>query len=192
MKTIVAATVCVLAALPAFGAPMQTGATEARVEIGYDVTPQKSDLTGNDDTAHLTLQGALGYYLTDGVQVGIYVSQEQKNWESYWGVSAVWGLGVFGEYNFLVHDRVVPFVSLGVGGLDGDAKSGDTVCAGTLSAGLKFFVTELLAVSAQVNGAWASDEVFDFQRTASTDATGLGTGEATDFSASVAVRFLFY
>jgi hypothetical protein len=176
MKTCAIAVAAVLACLPAFAASIPEGTTEVRAEVAYEITDA-------DSSERVPLQGGIGYYVRDNVQVGGLVSFVKKEFDSYWGQGTVWSLALFGEYNLPTSGDWLPFVGGQLGFLDDDSDR-DAVFSAALSGGLKYFITGTAGLSAQFNVHWADEDIYD----AEADQTG---GDSVAVSATAGVRFLF-
>ena len=146
------ATACV--SVSAIAGPVQKGLYEVQAGVNWDVA-----YDGNDK--YVPVSAGLGYYVTDQIQVGALLSFTKKDEDSFWGVSDVWGLGAFCEYNFSGSDSILPYVGAAAHAYDG---GGDVVWVGEAFGGMKYFFMPTVAVFGQINLSAASDEIYDFQR----------------------------
>ncbi len=119
------------------GLPMLApGVQELRLNGGFNWT---------DDTAY-NLDVSYGRFLTANWQVGVQASLTGVNSEK------TYGLGVFGEYNFLTGTKWVPFVRGTVSYVH--PNDADDTAAFGLDGGIKYFMRSNLAISASVGGDW--------------------------------------
>lgn len=102
-------------------------------------------LNWTDDTAY-NLDISYGRFLTANWQVGVQGSITGVNSDQNYG------LGVFGEYNFLTGTKWVPFIRGTVSYLRPNV--GDDTAAFGLDGGVKYFMRSNLAISASVGGDW--------------------------------------
>ena len=171
--------VCFLSMLCAglFAAPLKQGSFEIRGDASY---------TSDDVT--IPIDGGLGYFVMDDVQVGGMVSFVKKNWGSYWGIADVWGVWGFVEKDFTQWSKTfVPYADLALGVMEGDRPWNGNVFVSKVSAGAKYLLNQRTAIAAQVNFNWAADDIYNFNRVNDTT----GSGDSTDFSFDVGVRFFF-
>ncbi len=158
--------------------PARKGCTEGSISVLADVRS-----THEED--ELILGGSLGYYITDKFQIGGMVQRESVTIESFWGYGAVWSLGVFGEYELMKGTSpLTPFLAASVQMLS--ETDNDNVLVGSLSPGLKIFVTETCGFAAQANFCAATDDIYDFKR------FDEAKGKNYDMSATFSLRFLFF
>lgn len=180
MKKYLIPAIAVAFILPITGVMAQQAIYELKLEAS-------SDIADTDDDAHAALVGGLGWYHSESMLIGGYFSFEKKNYESYWGVSNVWGLGAYGEYLFNLNSPVVPYLGASLGFLDGSNKDDDTTFVMAGSGGIKVFLTETMAVSAQLNLNWADNEIYDYERTSIDE----GDGNSFDVTANIGLRLLY-
>ena len=180
MKKLMIVLLISAAVLPAFGEAMDEGAYETRLGVLYN-------FADDNDNKNTAIQGALGYYFWNDIQMGAFVSFDKKGGEteSFWGVDDVWGLGVFGEYNVQMDSAIVPFLGVSAGLLDGD-QAGDTVYVIDLSSGVKCFVTDTIAIAIQLNLEWASDDIYNVDR--DPDTNDILAGDNFAVTAEVGIR----
>ena len=98
-----------------------------------------------DETAY-NLDISYGRFLTANWQVGVQGSLVGVNSDKSYGI------GVFGEYNYLTGTKWVPFVRGTVSYMR--PNEGDDSAALGLDAGVKYFMRSNLAISASVGGDW--------------------------------------
>jgi hypothetical protein len=130
------------------------------------------------DTSELALDGTLdfdsangtqilldvfyGYFVMDYLEVGPTVSFVNQD------DLTAWRLGVQGEYDFDLGTELVPFVGLSLkyAQLDADTIEGETVDVADSAlvfggtAGAKYFITEDVAISADLAFDWATDKIY--------------------------------
>jgi hypothetical protein len=98
-----------------------------------------------------------GYFFTDGFEMGLEAAVRNDDLADFWST------GVRAEYNFDLGTALVPYLglSLSYGEVDSDVIR-DTGSAAILGgqAGVKYFLTEYLALSAALVLQGATDEVF--------------------------------
>jgi len=162
---------------PLFASPAKQGCTEAQLSVLLDVQDSY-----NEDRP--IISGSLGYYLLDWMQIGAKVTYESVKADSWWGYDAVWVLGGFVEAEWRRWDcMVTPYLNTSLQAASGNESHMATIF--TVSPGLKLFFTETIGLSAQANFDFASGEIYTYD-----DITK--TGERTDISAAIALRFLFF
>jgi hypothetical protein len=173
-------------AIPAFAQlpePFKQGSYEIKAETYLDIT----DVMQYDKIPY---GGGLGYYFWDNILLGGFFSNEGTEWESYWDVGSVWSLGVFGEYNFDNGGSLIPYVAAAAKFMNSDRDSRDDVIFGLQgSGGLKVFITDRIAISGQIDANFASDGIYDFERTTPEAEKVDGNGDAFSVSATLGIRF---
>jgi hypothetical protein len=180
MKQIIAACVILTLAIPALASPVQQGIFCASFGISSDVAPSDEDLGPK-------LQVGLGYAAWTDVEVGGYMTFGSAEWESFWSVGDVWGLGVYAEYNYPSAQTMVPYVGVSLefrnasGAANASGAESDVVAVGGLAAGLKIFPDNAIALTFQLGLEFAGDDIFDYDRM--TD-----EGDAYGFRASIGLR----
>ena len=135
-----------------FGATLQKGLNEAKLEASTDFRQDAYDF--------VPLQGTFGYFIADNLEVGGLLGFRKAAWKSYWVTGSVWTLGAFGEYHFDVDFPVHPYVGASIAMLDGE-KGNDTVAQATASGGVKLFLSESFAVSAAATLNWSDKEIYN-------------------------------
>jgi hypothetical protein len=178
MNKYLIALLIVCLASPIYAASIQTGLYETQVGFSYDI----SDV---DESDFLTGIGGLGYYLTDNLQAGGLITFGKTPNDSYWKPNDVWGLGPFAEYNFNISKKLVPFASASLIFLSADNAEANTF---NISAGVKYFFCDSIALTAQLNAHFADEEIYDFEWT--NYGADIGEGEKRDFSIGAGLRFL--
>jgi hypothetical protein len=173
-KFIVITFALLLIAFSASAAAIQKGLYETKLSIEPDAT------AGNEV---INIQGGLAYYFTDNILAGAIIGFSPNTpFESYWGTDDVWGLGAFAEYNFNSTDAsLVPFVGISVIRLSADDNDASSV---NISAGIKYFITDAIAISAEGIGHFANDKIYNCDFPEDDD------GDEVNVSASIGLRFL--
>ena len=179
MKRFIVCGIAVLLALSVQASPIAKGADEVRTEVVYDLS-QSGD-------PYVAILGGIGHFVRDNLLLGGYASFEKKSWKSYWGVSDLWELGVYGEYDYLHYEKTIPFLGLSMGLVDGDLPENDTLFVARATAGVKYFVTKIVALSLNLNLDMSSKGVFDFKRVSDTE----GDGDSIGFSLGLGARSVF-
>jgi OOP family OmpA-OmpF porin len=136
-----------------------TTAGHAEVKAGaFSVTPFIGGYTfeGNEDLKNALVYGLRGgYHFTQNLGIEGFFNYVPTESKSLAGNPAVklYGLGIEGLYHFMPESRLVPFLALGVGGsrysVSGAIKDRDRFTV-DYGAGLKFFLTDNLALRADV------------------------------------------
>ncbi|MDA0990011.1 MAG: hypothetical protein O3A51_04600 [Verrucomicrobia bacterium] len=114
----------------------------------------------DDDSAvggDLDLSAGLGHFIADDLEVGVLGAFSDN--DAFTG----YAVGVFGELNLPVDGvGVIPFVGVSATYADVDPSGGTSLDAvvGTASAGVKHFLSEDLAVAAQVEYSMASEDIY--------------------------------
>jgi hypothetical protein len=103
----------------------------------------------------------LGYFVADFVEVGGAISYADDD------VATDYDIGVFGEYNFDLGTPVVPYVGLAlsyakseIDAFDAGGAEDQDAIVGTASAGVKYFLTEDLAIFGEARYAWATEDLY--------------------------------
>ena len=148
MKKFVTAVATLALVGASYGASLKQGTQEIVVQGGYD--PQ----TASGDFEAISLE--YGQFIQDLIEVGVrgnYATDEDV--ESY-------GLGAFAEYNFDLGTEVVPYVGAGIGWQNTDINNGQSVDGVEIAglAGVKYFLAENVAISADAEIDWADDEIY--------------------------------
>jgi len=182
MKRLLTIAAAAIVSIPALAGPVQQGLYEVRGGFSWDLAYE-----GNDK--FIPVEAGLGYYLTDNVQVGGFMSFTKKDDDSYWGVSDVWGLGLFCEYNFVGNGPAVPYIGVDARLLDG---GGDVVLIGDIFLGIKAFVMPTLALFGQVGISAASEEIYDFERDWQSEDSTDGDGETVGVGISGGIRIVLW
>jgi hypothetical protein len=182
MKRLLTVAAAAIVSIPALAGPVQKGLYEVQGGFAWDVAYE-----GNDK--FIPVMAGLGYYLTDNVEAGGFMSFTKKDEDSYWGVSDVWGLGVFCAYNFVGNGSGVPYIGVAARLLDG---GGDVVLIGDLFLGMKAFVMPTLALFGQVDISAASEEIYDFERDWQSKDSTDGDGEPIGVGISGGVRIVLW
>lgn len=120
------------------------------------------------------IQLALGYFIMDDIQVGGLANFVCE------GSNIGWGLGPYGEINFDLDSAVVPYVALRLTANFGDYYLSDHLLAEG-AGGLKFFLSESVALAAELYYDMASKDVFNNN----------GRDQSSDFGLHFGVRSYF-
>jgi outer membrane protein W len=147
---------------------MQKGASEIGIFTSIDTSESyATDFPESKSVSESTdLDLRYGYFLTDGLQLGVsYMAMLSKDWQEENG-SKVDGSESTSEMNFLYLDvkynfifsqsqTVVPYLGLGLGTASSkmESDSGTTKGSGTavaLMGGVKFFMTENTSLNAEL------------------------------------------
>ena len=156
-----------LSALTGFGAVLQ----QDTMEIGLNGAVDFENFNGK--VAALG-QLSLGYFVIDDVQVGGIANFACE------GSNIGWGLGPYGEINFDLDSAVVPYVALRLTANFGDYYQSDHLLAEG-AGGLKFFLSENVALAAELYYDLASKNVFNNN----------GREQSSDFGLHFGVRSYF-
>lgn len=159
--------------------PARKGVTD--IQLGLT-----ADLTDWEDNKYPIFNAGIGVYATDSLQLGVQLTFEQRDWESYWGHGAIWGIGGYAEFDIATFGVVTP--TLGASILFLNEGDSDTVTAGALSAGVKIRLTETLLLGTTLNYEWATEDIYDYERINDT----IGSGEKTDISLKAGLHILFF
>lgn len=173
-----ASVLCMAAA--SFGAALPHGNHEFRVDVS-------TDFENDDGYDTVPVWGGIGFFFADNLELGLYVNFRKTDWGSYFGSGSAWGYGGFAEYSFPMDSAVRPFLCARIGILDGEQED-DTVTNIGGGAGVRFFLTERVSVSATLELDWVSDDAFDFDRLNEED----GDGGNTDITGRIGVRYFFW
>jgi hypothetical protein len=185
MKKIIVGAVIALLGLQAYGVTVSEGLYEMQLGANWDIL-----YDGNDRS--IPVQAGLSYFVTDDTQIGAFVLFAKKNNDSFWGVDDTWGLGAFFDYNFLTDGMLLPYSGGSVAVVDGNADSGDTVVILSAFGGVKFFLTQSLALTGQLNLNWCNKDIYDFDRNYDFPDEVKGKGKQFDISGSVGARVLLW
>lgn len=148
MKKAVALVLCTLVAGAVHAASLKQGTQEIVVEGLFD-----PDAPGDQQ---LDLSITYGQFIQDNLEVGVEGSFSDNDLLSTYGIAG------FAEYNFDQGTELVPFVGAGIGWIntDPDEGSSEDAVAVSVSAGVKYFLAENVAIRADVTYTWASEDVF--------------------------------
>ena len=164
-KTIVG--IMLLSAMTGFGAVLQ----QDTMEIGLNGAVDFENFNGK--VAALG-QLSLGYFVIDDIQVGGIANLACE------GSDIGWGLGPYGEINFDLDSPVVPYVALRLTANFGDYYPSDHLLAEG-AGGLKFFLSENVALALELYYDLASKSVFNNN----------GREQSSDFGLHFGVRSYF-
>lgn len=142
------ALVCTIALVAsfAFSQTLEMGTRELILNGNMDF----DDAAGN---ANWIINAGLGYFVADNVEVGPLVLV------GYDGDDMGYGLGALAEYNIDLEMALVPFVAVRGKYMFGDAFE-DNHVRGEGALGAKVFLSDAVAVSAEVFYYLASEDVF--------------------------------
>ncbi|MCX5849132.1 MAG: OmpA family protein [Deltaproteobacteria bacterium] len=134
------------------------GVARAEVKAGsFSVTPFAGGyfFEGNEDLKHSYTVGLrAGYNFTENLGVEGFFHYVPTEFDDVINTDIdIYGYGIEGLYNFMPGSRFVPFLAVGIGGMTYNLPSGmDNVnkFAVDYGAGLKFFVTDNIALRADV------------------------------------------
>ncbi len=146
LKTAAAGAI-LLFAVTGFGAAIQ----EDTLELGFNGAIDFENFNGKVQT---DLALSLGYFVADDIQVGGMADFACQ------GSDLGWGLGPYGEINFDLNLAIVPFVALRLTANFGDLYISDHLLAEG-AGGLKFFLSESVALAAELYYDLASKNVFN-------------------------------
>ncbi|MBU4199328.1 MAG: hypothetical protein KKG09_04790 [Verrucomicrobia bacterium] len=166
MKKIIVLTM-LLSALTGFGAAIQ----QDTMEIGLNGTLDFENFNGKVQTEN---QLSLGYFVIDDVQVGGIANLACE------GSDIGWGLGPYGEINFDLDSAMVPYVALRLTANFGNYYKSDHLLAEG-AGGLKFFLSESVALAAELYYDLASKDIFNNN----------GREQSSDFGLHFGIRSYF-
>lgn len=150
----------VLAATVASAATLSQGTKELQFRGNFDLESRVGQV----------IDFSLGYgvFVADQLEVGVRANIQDDD------LTTNWGLGLFSEYNFEMDSPWVPYVGLAMDYQDNDIDgAGETsttdnalVIGGSL--GVKYFLTENLAIDGSYVFDWATESIY-FEDTTLTD-----------------------
>jgi hypothetical protein len=185
MKKLIVGAVVALLGCQAYGVTVSQGLYEMQLGAAWDIL-----YDGHDRT--VPVQAGLSYYVSDDTQIGAFLTFAKKNNDSFWGVDDTWGLGAFFEYNYLTDGILLPYSGASIGIVDGNAAGGDSVVIVSAFGGAKFFVTQVVALTAQLNLNWCNEDIYDFDRNFAYPNKVKGEGEQFDISGSLGLRIVLW
>jgi hypothetical protein len=156
-----------LCALTGFGAALE----QDTMEIGLNGTVDFENANGK---VAVLSQLSLGYFVINDIQVGGLANFACE------GTDIGWGLGPYGEVNFDLDSIVVPYVALRLTANFGEYYTSDHLLAEG-AGGLKFFLSESVALAAEFFYDLASKSVFNNN----------GREQSSDFGLHFGVRSYF-
>lgn len=141
---------------------MLAGVATAKVVPNLDQGTSQIGIAGsyNTDTAQgkqLTFGGEYLYSVWDNIQLGGVLSFANND------LSDTYTIGALGVYNFQTDSSWVPFLSLGVGFKSVEYDyiiDGSDAWIGTGGAGVKYFMTEDIALALSVNYSIAEKDLY--------------------------------
>jgi len=152
MKIIAAAVaILALAAVQTYAAPIAVGTQEVQLYGGIDVDSAAG-------TA-ISLDAGYGYFVADYVEVGGLFGFANDD------IVSSFSAGGFAEYNIETETDVIPFIGTQLRLIYTDIEllgqsESETAGAIGLYAGVKFFITENMAISVRVLGETATEDVY--------------------------------
>jgi hypothetical protein len=148
MKKALAIVAVLALAAASYGMTIAEGTTEIGVDGYYDAESVNGSV--------ISLDLGYGVFLMDNVEVGAAVGFLDND------ALTTWRLGAFAEYNFDIGSELVPYIGATVNWANSDVDQGEENDAieGVASAGVKYFVTETLAIDGAANMKWASEEIY--------------------------------
>jgi hypothetical protein len=177
-----------------YSSPVQQGMYEVRVGADYP-------FVNGDEDQNVFQSGGFGYFIDDRLLVGGQVSYEQKEWDSYYGVDSLWGLGAFTEYHFDWTEYAMPYVGASITLLNDGDDQRDLVVALGLSGGIKYYFNDYVSLYGQVTVNLATEGIYGFERewlevNENEDTGGKevieGDGDNFGVSAALGLRFLVF
>lgn len=132
-----------------------------------------------DDTL-ISADVAYGYFWADFVESGVRAGISDSSSVS------TWRLEIFTEYHFFAENLLVPYVGLSVDLLGsnleyGEVSSDETAIAVGVDLGVKYFVTDAVAISTQLGLDAASGDVYPAE----------DGPEDTNWDISLGIRYFF-
>ncbi|MBO7298416.1 MAG: hypothetical protein J6V41_01240 [Kiritimatiellae bacterium] len=119
---------------------------------GFDFSYDSSSLSGSETTLDLEL----GYFIFKDNLLGGTMGYEHNDWIDSYSIGAKY------EFYFDFGSAFVPYVGAGLKLVhtDWDRFDDNTALAGELSLGVKFFITEAVAVDMAFSAEAATDDVY--------------------------------
>jgi hypothetical protein len=149
MKKVLAIVAGLALAASSYGMTLAEGTKEISLKGFWDAESINGSL--------FFLEAGYGVFVMDNVEVGARVAVEDND------AISTWAVGAFGEYNFDIGSELVPYVGAEINyansDVDGVNENGDAI-EGVGSVGLKYFVTETLAIDGAFNYKWASENIY--------------------------------
>lgn len=138
---------------------MTTVVTTARAEVidgSFSFTPNIGGYVfeGNENNKNAVAVGLrAGYNFTENLGVEGFFNYVPSNYKDTNDTNNIYVCGIEGLYHFMPYSRFVPFVAIGVGAIhynSDDSRFVPTKFAFDYGAGLKFFLTDVIALRADV------------------------------------------
>jgi hypothetical protein len=148
---VIALTALTLAASQIYAAPIAQDTQELQLYGGIDVDSAAG--------TQISLNAGYGYFIADYLEVGGLFGFSDDD------IVTSFAIGGFAEYNIETESDVIPFVGTQLRLIDvdidlGAGSSGETAGALGLYAGVKFFITEGLAISIRSLVETATEDIY--------------------------------
>jgi opacity protein-like surface antigen len=150
-KLVIMLAVAVVAGM-AQAVTLKEGTKEIALSGNYD--PETAD------NFNYSLQPGYGVFIADNFEIGaLGLLNGSEN-------ATIYGVKAFAEYNFDVHEVWAPYVRAGAGWLgstlddNGGANEHQDTSVVTGAAGFKYFLTDNVAISTEVEYTYAADDIF--------------------------------
>ena len=176
-----------LAAAPAMAQEGSWGTHQGQIEVNFTSSMDSwtMDVDGEDWVFGYTyINLSAGYLVTDNIEVGakLIIDNDSEEWQGDTADTSFSSPYVFASYNHNLESNITPYVGAGIGSSTFENEEGDTTDRTFYGPflGVKFFVSEWAAVTAQVTYDLVT---FDYPDGESYDASHL------DFNVGLSVFF---